>query len=170
MTDTLHLDFETRSELDLREVGLHNYARHPSTDTWCAAIALGDAEPAIWTPGKPCPGVLQEHVARGGRVVAHNAPFELAIWNAIMAPRYGWPELKPEQTFCTMAQCYAMGLPGALEDAGLPLGLPLQKDTEGRALMLRMARPRSRSGATPVVGGDEAEKLAGRSRESRQAV
>ena len=160
MTDTLHLDFETRSELDLREVGLHNYARHPSTDVWCAALALGDAEPVIWTPGRPCPDTLQKHVAHGGRVVAHNAPFELAIWNAIMAPRYGWPELKPEQTFCTMAQCYAMGLPGALEDAALTLGLPLQKDTEGRALMLRMARPRSRPGATPVVWWNEAEKLA----------
>lgn len=151
----LFIDFETRSELDLRQVGLHNYARHTSTDVWCMAWALGDAEPSLWAPPFNCPPAVHNHVFDGGRVVAHNAPFELAIWNNIMVPRYGWPELKPEQTFCTMAMAYAMGLPGNLEDAALALGLAVLKDTEGRALMLRMCRPRS-----PGVWWDEPDKLA----------
>ncbi|MGH8742937.1 MAG: hypothetical protein ACREUY_01515, partial [Burkholderiales bacterium] len=100
------------------------------------------------------------HIENGGRVVAHNAPFELAIWNSIMVPRYGWPELKPEQTYCTMAMCYAMGLPGALENAALALGLQMLKDSEGRALMLRMARPRSTNTDGTHVWWDEPEKLA----------
>ena len=75
----------------------------------------------------------------GDIVCAHNTAFELAVWNEIMVPRYGWPVLKPEQTYCTMAQAYAMGLPGALEDAALALGLAVLKDTEGRNLMLKMA-------------------------------
>lgn len=139
----LHIDFETRSELDLRAVGLHRYARHPSTDVWCIAIAVDDAEPQIILPpgrgGTPgfSFGPLSDTIVK-----AHNAPFELEIWNEIMAPRYGWPELRPEQTFCTMAQAYAMGLPGNLEDAALALGLHVLKDAEGRALMLRMSRPR----------------------------
>ena len=161
----LHVDFETRSELDLREVGLHRYARHPSTDVWCCALALGDhGDPGVWVPGdgqpaRRMPEIAREWVAQGSPVYAHNAPFELEIWNQIMVPRYGWPPLKPEQTFCTMAMCYAMGLPGNLEDAALALGLPLLKDAEGRALMLRMARPRSTKGGV-VTWWEEPEKLA----------
>lgn len=141
---TLHIDFETRSALDLKKVGLHRYATDPSTDVWCMAASLDDAEPEVWTPSAEKLGNMTwvwSHVAHGGKVVAHNAPFELAIWNNIMVPRYGWPVLKPEQTYCTIAMCYAMNLPGALEDAALALGLSALKDAEGRALMLRYAKP-----------------------------
>ena len=160
---TLYVDFETRSTLDLREVGLHNYARHPTTDVWCMAWAYDDAEPQVWTPNRRDPmasaGWGAGDVLGGVDVVAHGAPFELAIWNQIMAPRYGWPELKPEQTYCTMAAAYAMGLPGALGDAAMAVGLHTLKDKEGRALMLRMARPRGfRPDGTPVWW-DDPEKL-----------
>lgn len=157
---TLHIDFETRSELDLKQVGLYNYVRHPSTDVWCMSWALEEMEPLVFPVAindhKTRLADWAEHVRKGGRVVAHNAPFELAVWNSICVPRYGWPVLKPEQTFCTMAMCYAMGLPGALEDAALALGLHMLKDAEGRALMLRMCRPRS---LNPTVWWDEPEKL-----------
>jgi len=142
---TLHIDFETRSALELRDVGLHNYARHPSTDVWCMAWALNDMEPRLIPIAKPDHSTRSAdwvtHVRAGGIVVAHNAPFELEIWNEIMVKRHGWPALKPEQTYCTMAMAYAMALPGALEDAALALGLKMLKDMEGRALMLRYARP-----------------------------
>lgn len=120
--------------------------------------ALGGEEPHIWCPGlEDDELIFCQHVRNGGAVMAHNAAFELAIWNQICVPRYGWPELKPEQTFCTMAMCYAMGLPGALEDAALALGLHFLKDAEGRSLMLRMCRPRS---VNPTVWWDEPEKVA----------
>lgn len=160
----LYLDFETRSALDLREVGLHNYARHPTTDVWCVSWALGDEEPGICSrfdgedPSKAQDARL--HVASGAPVVAHNAPFELAIWNNILVPRYGWPELKPEQTYCTMAAAYAMGLPGGLEDAAMAMGLRTLKDKEGRALMLRMARPRKVNPDGGLVWWDDPDKLA----------
>jgi DNA polymerase len=76
-----------------------------------------------------------------------------------MVPRYGWPELKPEQTYCTMAMAYAMGLPGNLEDAALAMGLQILKDAEGRGLMLRMCRPRSNKNGK-LVWWDEPDKLA----------
>ena len=161
MLPILHIDFETRSVLDLKEVGLHNYARHPSTDVWCMAWAFDDGEVGL-IEAKDFPYVMR--AGRGetflaGAVVAHSAPFELEIWNEIMAKRYGWPRLRPEQTFCTMAQAYAMGLPGGLEDAALALGLSVLKDTEGRALMLRMARPRRMEGGTPIWW-DDPDKIA----------
>ena len=155
MTPALFLDFETRSVLDLKEVGLWNYVRHPSTDVWCMAWAFGDAEPQVWRPGVA--GMLQDvydHV-RIGTVIAHNAIFELGVWNEIMVPRYGWPRLDPAQTHCTMAQAYAMGLPGGLEDAALALGLSVLKDVEGRSLMLRLARPRRMEGTAPIWWDDQ---------------
>lgn len=124
------------------------------------AWAVGEQEPALWLPGQALPPRVVEHVTAGAPVLAHNAPFELEIWNQIAAPRLGWPALKPEQTYCTMAQAYAMGLPGALEDAALAVGLHVLKDTEGRALMLRMSRPRSVTPDGTPVWWDDPEKLA----------
>lgn len=155
----LHIDFETRSELDLKEVGLHNYARHPSTDVWCMAYAFGDAEPQLWMPGQIVPTPV-DHVMIGGQVHGWNVGFEYEIWNEICVKRYGFPPLAIEQCFDTMAQASAMALPAALDDAALALGVEFQKDREGRALMLRMARPRSKKGVYPLVWWDEPEKIA----------
>lgn len=156
--DYLHCDFESRSTLDLKQVGLWNYARHASTDVWCVAWAIGDAEPQIvavaGADSPECPAAVRDHIHAGKPVVAHNAPFELAIWNGVMSARYGWPELKAEQTYCTMSQCYAAGLPGGLDGASHALGLDTLKDSEGHSLMLRMARPRRMEGETPIWWDD----------------
>ena len=152
---SLHLDWETRSVADLKVVGLFNYARHSSTDIVCAGYAFDDEEPLLWLPGQPCPPRIVAHVQSGGEVIAHNAPFELELWNLVAVPKHDWPRLAPEQTYCTLAMCYAMGLPGGLEDAALALGLAVLKDTEGRNLMLRVARPRRMDGDIPVWWVDE---------------
>lgn len=152
----LHIDFETRSTLDLREVGLDNYAASPTTDVWCLGQALGD-EPVF--VGKGMLGTTLDHVRAGGLVVAHNASFELAIWNKILAARYGWPQLRPEQCICTMSMAYAMGLPGSLEKAGAALGLSELKDAKLARLMLQMASPRAIVNGKPVWW-DEPDKVA----------
>lgn len=141
------IDFETRSPLDLKSSGLYLYARHPETDVWCMSHVFGDGPIRSWAVGEneDMADVLN-HVRDGGEVVAHNAGFELAIWNQIMRPRHGWPELKPGQVTCTMAACYAMSLPGSLESAAAALGLDVRKDVAGRALMLKMCRPKPNGG------------------------
>lgn len=140
-TSSLHLDWETRSAADLRQVGLHNYANDSTTDIWCGAFAFDDEPVETWLPGQPCPPRVHDHIASGGRVIAHNFFFEITMNNAV-AVRYGWPVMRPEQGECTLAMAYSMGLPGALEDAAMAVGLHLHKDMEGRGLMLRMSRPR----------------------------
>lgn len=138
----LHIDFETRSAADLKEVGLDNYARDPSTDVWCMAYCVADGPVHVWTPDiRGSDAVL--YVQTGSLVVAHNAAFELAIWNNVMVPRYGWPELKPEQCECTQAMAYAMALPGSLERAAAAVGIKQQKDMAGHRLMLKMCRPKA---------------------------
>lgn len=158
MPPRLSLDWESRSVLDLREVGLHNYSRHASTDIWCGAYAFDDEEPELWTPDQPCPPRIADHVAKRWPISAWNAPFEAELWNNIARPRYGWPALDISNVFCSMAQGYAMGLPGSLEDAALAMGINMKKDTEGRALMLRMCRPRSTKGGE-IIWWDDEDKL-----------
>lgn len=143
MSDVLHVDFESRSPVDLKKSGLGRYARHPQTEPLCMAWAFGDEEIALWTPGEELPTRIRQHVESGGIVVSHNFQFEAALWRHICAPRFGWPELRYEQGRCTLAACFSMALPGALENAAHALGLKISKDTEGRALMLKLCKPRA---------------------------
>lgn len=155
----LHIDFETRSAVDLKEVGLHNYASHPSTDAWCMAYAFDDEPVQLWERGQPIPPQVALHVAMGETVIAHNAAFELAIWAHIMCFRYRWPDLAPEQCQDTMVMAYAMALPGALERVAPALGLAHAKDMAGHRLMLQMSRPREIAEDGTVTWWDDSEKL-----------
>lgn len=141
----LHLDFETRSACDLKSEGLARYAEDPTTGVHCMAFALDDQHVGIFY-ASDFPHVhgteIFEHVRSGGLVYAHNAAFELAIWNQVCVPKYGWPELKPEQCRCTMAMAYAMGLPGSLEAAAPALGVEVRKDTVGKRVMLKWCQPK----------------------------
>lgn len=151
---TIFLDFETRSAADLKAVGLANYAAHPTTDVWCVCYAVDDGPVQTWRPGDPVPAW-----AADAEIVAHNAAFEAAIWREVLSRRYDWPALSLDRLVCTMARAYAMGLPGSLDGAAGALGLKHRKDKEGHALMLRMARPRSKVGVIPIVWWDDAERV-----------
>lgn len=155
----VHIDFETRSVVDLPDTGVYVYAQHPSTDAWCLAYALDDDRPKVWTPPQPFPDDLRAALAQGAEVLAHNANFEWVIWNVVMVPRHGWPRLPLEQLRCTMAMAYAMSLPGSLDKAAAALGLKAQKDMAGHRLMLQVARPRRVEPDGTVVWWNEPEKL-----------
>ena len=43
--ESLRIDFETRSTVDLKKTGVYPYAEHESTDIWCMAWAFDDEEP-----------------------------------------------------------------------------------------------------------------------------
>lgn len=154
----LHIDFETRSAVDLKEVGLDNYARHPTTDVWCMGWAVDDGPVHIWAPDITGSDAAL-YAMTGATVVAHNAAFELAIWNEIMVKRYGWPELKPEQCECTMAMSYAMALPGALERAAAAVGITQQKDMAGHRVMMQMCRPKVNLQNGSYTWHDDPDKL-----------
>lgn len=158
---SLHVDFETRSAVDLKKTGVHVYAADSSTDIWCLAWAFDDDEPRIWKPGDRPPLQIVDHIETGGVVFAHNAAFERAIWHHILTPRYGFPEPSVEQWRCTMAMGYAMSLPGALEHMVPALGLGAQKDMQGHRLMMSLAKPRAPKKGEPdgLYWRDTPEKL-----------
>lgn len=136
-----HLDFETRSDVDLRKEGLEVYSQSSYTDILCAAFAFDESPVELWKKDTHAPESLIEFVRQGGTVAAHNAQFELVIWNEI-GSRLGWPVLKTSQVYCTMAQAYAMALPGSLEKVAPALGLTNVKDAKGSRVMLQLAKPR----------------------------
>lgn len=139
----LHVDFETYSTCDLNARGTANYAAHPSTGVHCMGYTFGDEPVSVWIPYQdPIPDRIVKHVRGGGLVYAHNATFELAVWNGVlrrMNPEL--PPLEPEQVRCTMAMCYSMSLPGSLGEAAAALGLKQRKDAVGGRIMLRWCRP-----------------------------
>jgi DNA polymerase len=148
----IHCDFETRATVDLKTAGLYIYARDAQTDVWCMSWRIDDGPVSTWKRGEPFPAEIRAAIESGATILAHNAGFELDLWNEVMVPRYGWPRLAREQMDCTMARAYAQALPGALDDAAAALGVAHQKDLKGKAVMMQLCRPR---GFQPVPGREE---------------
>src|SRR6516164_343432 len=160
----LHRDIETRSTIDLTDVGTWRYAGDPNTGVWVVAYAVNDAPAQIWIPGQPVPEEF--HIAARDPdwlIVAHNDAFERAVEELILAPRYGWPIVPIQQHVCTMAVVLASALPGSLDSAAEVLNSPFRKAAEGQRLMRKMARPRKpRAGEDPngLYWHDEPENQA----------
>jgi DNA polymerase len=154
----LSLDFETRSVVDLRRTGVYPYAEHPHTDVWCCAYAVDDGEVCMWTPDRPVPDVFRLAVEQKAEFRAWNAQFERVIWEKICVPRYGFPPVPMELWHDTAAEAAALALPRSLGHAADVLNVEMQKDKQGHALMLRMARPRTMKGKHPIWWNDQ-EKL-----------
>lgn len=146
MDDTLgHLDFETFSELDIRKVGGHRYARHPSTEVLIACYMLpGMDRPATWLPGSQRPPRdLVAWVASGGQFAAHNAAFERVVWRHVLRRQHpSLPEVADTQWVCTAAMAAASGLPRGLDGALKAVGAPFTKDPDGQRLMKIFSKPR----------------------------
>ena len=117
------MDFETRSECDLKVAGVYNYARHPSTQVLCMSWAHDDAPVRTWRPGEYMPKLL-------GQIRAHNAAFErLIFWHVLKM------DIPLERFYCTAAQARANCAPGSLEDVGRFAGTDMRKDHRGAALV-----------------------------------
>lgn len=138
----LEIDFETRSGVDLKKHGVYVYMASPHTAPLMASYRIDGGPVRRWLPPAPCPADIVAHVEAGGTVSAHNAQFERLLWQMVLTPRYGWPVLRTEQCRCTAATAAAMGLPRSLGDLGAALGLDVQKDKSGMALIRKFSMPR----------------------------
>ena len=168
--DTLiYIDFETRSRAKLSppkmSVGSYKYSLDPTTQVLCGCYAFGDGPVIKWTPWFTSPGVLivgmcnvlnrydlppsmfdcpsdlRSHVLAGKLVAAHNTSFERDLWENILVPEYGWPQVYPEQWLCTMAIARYNGLPGGLGKAAEALKLSVRKSDS--SAMQKMCKPRA---------------------------
>lgn len=144
----IFIDFETRSRIDLKKSGVWKYAQDASTDVLCMAYldteALDD-QPRLWTPADmpfQDDELFLHTILNRGIFVAHNAGFERAIYEEIMVKRYGFPVIPPNLWRCSAAKAAAHAVPRGLADACGALALDMQKDKDGRTIMMKLAKPR----------------------------
>jgi len=160
MTPRAVIDFETRSECDIKTSGSWRYSIDSTTEILCLAFRLPyweDGRTGLWHPAFPALGIsdaleeddcaadvveLWRWIEAGQLVEAHNAWFERGIWANILVPRYGWPDIAHHQWRCSAAKAAAHALPRGLDGAGEALRLSVKKDDEGHALMLKVSKPR----------------------------
>jgi DNA polymerase len=129
----LWIDFESRSQCDLKVAGVYNYAQHASTEVLCMSYAFDDEDVQTWTPSQPFPHWVADHK---GLIYAHNAAFErLIFWYVLQL------DFKLEQFVCTAAQARANCAPGSLEDVGRFAGASMKKDHRGAQLIRKMSVP-----------------------------
>lgn len=138
---TLFIDFETFSRVDLPKVGSEKYAYHESTEIICLAYGFSKEAIKLWTPDAPLPSIIRRHVDSGLPVRAWNIEFDFNIWNGV-GKRFGFPEMKIDQIFCTMSDALALGLPASLEKCGEALKLDILKDKRGKQLITLLSKPR----------------------------
>ena len=123
------LDFETRSECDLKTAGVYNYARHPTTEVLCMSYAVDDGPVQTWRPGQLLPVLTTQ-------IRAHNAAFErLIFWHVLKH------KIPLEQFYCTATQARANCAPGSLEDMARFAGSDMRKDHRGNYLVRKLCIP-----------------------------
>lgn len=134
----LHLDFETRSRVELsdqKSVGLDNYAKHPSTAALMLAWAIDEEPVNLWeiAKGDGIPSRLQKALGDSSMLLtAWNSGFERNIFKY----KLGW-DLPVSRWRDPQASARYLSLPAALEDVGRILGLPAEmlKDKDGERLI-----------------------------------
>jgi DNA polymerase len=159
----IHLDFESRSTVDLAKTkcGSNAYARHPSTQVLCAAYAVDDGLVDVWHRGHPLIGMpptvapeeFIEAVIDGHEVEAHNANFERAIVRHTWPRGHGkWAEEMarlledPARWVCSAAKAASFALPRSLDGAAAALRLDVRKDPNGKALIHLLCKPQKEGG------------------------
>jgi DNA polymerase len=135
MSNTLWLDFETRSRCDLKSKGVYNYAQDMSTEVLCMSYAFGDEEVQTWVPSQEFPAAVRNHT---GLIYAHNAAFERLIFWYVLQINFDLT-----QFYCTAAQARANCAPGSLEDVGRFSGSDMRKDHRGAQLIRLLSIPQA---------------------------
>lgn len=149
----IDVDFETRSKADIK-MGPWRYTEDKSTTILCMAHVMDGGNPYLWLPGDSMPGWVKNRVWEmlgAGSIRAHNAMFEKAVWRNILVKRYGWPDIPDQYWKCSAAKCAAHALPRDLGRATVVMNTAVQKDEEGKRVMLKLSKPRKPTKNNPKL-------------------
>ena len=150
------IDFEARSEADLKVVGGHRYAEHPTTRLLFMTYSIDDGPVQDWFPWQPPAEDLVAAVKGGCTLEAHGATFERAMWANHM---HAWPTPGFRQWRCTMAVCAYKSLPLGLDKVGEVLNLEHQKDPRGTFLINKLCKPQKITKNNPCKWSDDFELM-----------
>lgn len=149
----IHLDFEFKSGVDLKEAGLENFLSHPDAAPLLCAWAKNEAAPSLWDcTREEMPAELQALIENPEVLIfAWNCSFERAVLLFL-----GFPEsLIPFSRFRDpMVIARMLSMPGKLEKAGPILGLKKEflKDERGEALIDLFCTPFRYGGEETLFG------------------
>lgn len=149
------IDFETYSPEPI-DAGVVRYSRHPEADIICMAYKIDDEPTRYWLPADYAghlPRDIHEAINTGHKIYAHNAFFDYNIWHNIGCGFYWFPDVPLSNWVDTVALVNRYGFPTSLEKAGEVLGLPIQKQKSGTALIKKICIP-TKDGRRPQMGRD----------------
>lgn len=180
----VHLDFETRSKIDVTDVGPWRYSMDPSTTVLClcyrfhsedgkfykATITKDDFENYFDNNVMSFETekftlerihVLQQLALRPDvRFEAHNSMFEYCMWNNVLAKRFHFPALEDfDRWECTASKAAVHALPRSLGKCAIALNLPVNKDETGKRVMLQLSKPKKPSKKDPSIWCNDEEKF-----------
>ena len=140
MVDTLHLDYESKSDVDLTQVGLDVYSAHPSTRIVMASYRINKNPLQHWEAHKSRPPAELLEALEDPEVEkwGFNAQFERVMTRRVLkvkTPRRRWR--------CSMVLAYMMSFTGGLKEVGEQIGLPIdkQKLSDGKRLIRKFCMP-----------------------------
>jgi DNA polymerase len=138
--DSLLVDVETRSRVDLRSAGARRYSADPSTQittaTWHYRGQLKTACTVHPHLGTHPITALYDDIRACSRFVAHHANFDVNV----LRRQNPFAEIPLSKIDCTMARAQCLALPGGLDEVCTTLGIK-GKDPRGRALVMATCRP-----------------------------
>ena len=178
--ESLSIDIESFSDLDLRKCGVYKYAESPYSELLLFGYSInnGPVEVIDVAQGEEIPKyILEALVDENVKKWAFNATFErvfLSIWLKRNHPEYFksygvegdtvGDYLNPSSWRCSLVWGAYMGLPLSLKGVGAVLKLDEQKMSEGSDLIRYFCVPckptKSNGGRTRNLPGDAPEKWA----------
>lgn len=149
--NTLSIDIESYSDVDLQKCGVYRYAQSPNFEILLFGVSVNSGEVTVYdlAQGEELPMEIIEALTDDAVTKwAFNAAFErvcLSVWLRRNYPQYfsGYSinedtvgdYLDPAAWKCSMIWSAYMGLPLSLAGAGMVLGLEEQKLKEGKDLI-----------------------------------
>lgn len=125
MGQTLGIDIETYSDVDLLKCGVYAYADSPAFEVLLFAYSFDEKDTQVidLAQGEKLPEEVESAIFdRRVTKTAFNASFERTCLS-----KYFDRQLFPESWHCSAVQAAMLALPRSLEDVGAMLGLEKQK-------------------------------------------
>ena len=150
----LFLDFETRSDVNIKKAGGYRYVNGIHFAPLCMAYAIDDnPEVYLWTPDKPFP----MEILRRSTLLPFNVEFE---YNVLTSRWFRWHDidlswLKHEHFIDVQALARTFGFPAKLEKLVKALGVQHKKDTSGTRLINALCVIKNNKIPTPETHADK---------------
>lgn len=139
MGQTLGIDIETYSDVDLLKCGVYAYADSPAFEVLLFAYSFDEKDTQVidLAQGENLPEEVESAIFdRWVTKTAFNASFERTCLS-----KYFGRQFSPESWHCSAVQAAMLALPRSLEDVGAVLGLERQKMKEGKELIKYFCMP-----------------------------